>query len=119
MDLSARLSKTENEIAHLLAIGKSSKEVADIRCISEITVQNHRANIYRKTGVQKATELCVWWFCRTFDIKLEQIMAMGLAIVFCIGEYKETSQDMNRSRRQERQEMYCRSRPKEEWIVGL
>lgn len=73
MDLQAHLSRTENEIARLLAIGKSTKEVADLRCISEVTVQNHRANIYRKIGVQKATELCVWWFCKTFGISLDKV----------------------------------------------
>lgn len=110
MDLNAHLSKTETEIAHLLAIGKSSKEVADLRCISEVTVQNHRANIYRKTGVQKATELCVWWFCRTFSIGLEQITAMILLMVFCTGEYAGTREDMNRPRAQELREMRCRKR---------
>lgn len=110
MNLEARLSKTEAEIARLLAIGKSSKEVADLRCISEVTVQNHRANIYRKTGVQKATELCVWWFCRTFGIKIEQVMALGLLLAFCVYEYENTDQDINRSRRQELRESRTRAR---------
>lgn len=98
MDFNARLSKTESQIAHLIAIGKSTKEIADVRCISEITVQTHRANIYRKVGVQKATELCVWWFCRTFNIKIEQIMAFCLLILFCVGECRNFDQDINRSR---------------------
>ena len=118
MNLGARLSKTEDPIAHLLAIGKSAKEIADIRCISELTVQNHRKNIYRKADVQKATELCVWWFCRTFSIKLEQITAMMLLMIFCAGENAGTHDDMNRPRAQELREMRCRKRcPGREWEI--
>ena len=110
MDLNAHLSKTETEIVRLLAIGKSSKEVADLRCISEVTVQNHRANIYRKVGVQKATELCVWWFCRTFSISLDkvlrdQMIALVMLCSFCVYEFNNDDQDLTRSRRQERREM--------------
>ena len=115
MNLDAHLSKTEEKVAHLLAIGKSSKEVADLRCVSEVTVQNHRANIYRKTGVQKATELCVWWFCRTFGISLDkvlrdQMIALVMLCSFCVYEFKSDDQDLTRSRRQERREMRrCRT----------
>jgi DNA-binding NarL/FixJ family response regulator len=46
------LSEREREVLRLLAQGHSNQEVADILCISRKTVENHRANIVRKTGVQ-------------------------------------------------------------------
>lgn len=64
MTLNAELTKRENEVAELLAWGAAKKEVADRLFISTRTVENTARNIYAKTGVQKATELCVWWFCK-------------------------------------------------------
>lgn len=46
------LSEREKEVLRLLAQGHSNQEVADILCISRKTVENHRANIVHKTGVQ-------------------------------------------------------------------
>jgi len=46
------LSEREKEVLKLLAEGHSNQEVADILCISRKTVENHRAHIVRKTGVQ-------------------------------------------------------------------
>lgn len=59
----AGLTKRETEVAELLAWGAAKKEVADRLFISTRTVENTARSIYVKTGVQKATELCVWWFC--------------------------------------------------------
>lgn len=63
MILNAELTRRETEIASLLAWGASKKEVAERLFISTRTVENTARSIYMKTGVQKATELCVWWFC--------------------------------------------------------
>lgn len=63
MKLNAELSPRETEIAELLAWGASKKETADRLLISPRTVENTARNIYAKIGIQKATELCVWWFC--------------------------------------------------------
>ena len=63
MRLNAALTRRETEVANLLAWGASKKEVAEKLFISTRTVENTARNIYTKTGVQKATELCVWWFC--------------------------------------------------------
>jgi DNA-binding NarL/FixJ family response regulator len=46
------LSEREKEVLKLLAEGHSNQEVADVLCISRKTVENHRAHIVRKTGVQ-------------------------------------------------------------------
>ena len=63
MILNAELTKREREVAELLAWGAAKKDVADRLFISTRTVENTARSIYVKTGVQKATELCVWWFC--------------------------------------------------------
>lgn len=63
MKLNAELTRRESEVAELLAWGAAKKEVADRLFISTRTVENTARSIYAKTGIQKATELCVWWFC--------------------------------------------------------
>lgn len=63
MKLNALLSKRETQVAELLAWGASKKEVASKLFVSTRTVENTARNIYAKLGIQKATELCVWWFC--------------------------------------------------------
>ena len=47
-----RLSSREREILHLIAEGRSSKEIAGILSISVKTVSFHRENIKRKLGVR-------------------------------------------------------------------
>lgn len=68
MRLKVELSRRETEVAHLLAWGASKKEVADMLFISTRTVENTARNIYAKVGIQKATELCVWWFCTKHNV---------------------------------------------------
>lgn len=63
LNLLAQLTRRETEIAELLAWGAAKKEVADRLSISPRTVENTARNIYAKIGIQKATELCVYWFC--------------------------------------------------------
>ncbi len=63
MKLNAELTRRESEVAELLAWGAAKKEVAERLFISTRTVENTARSIYTKTGIQKSTELCVWWFC--------------------------------------------------------
>ena len=49
---SGPLSERERQVLRLLAEGHSNQEVADTLYISRKTVENHRANIVRKTGIQ-------------------------------------------------------------------
>lgn len=51
------LSGREIEIIKLIAEGKSSKEIAEILCLSYRTIQNHRTNILRKLNLTKSTDL--------------------------------------------------------------
>lgn len=88
MRAEAGLTQRETQIAELLAWGAAKKEVADRLSISPRTVENTARNIYSKIGIQKATELCVWWFCThcgvSFDlspIKRTIIACFFLAII--------------------------------------
>lgn len=86
MRLNAELSPREGEIAELLAWGASKKEVADKLFISARTVENTARNIYQKIGIQKATELCVWWFCTKcgVSVSLDPLKRAFIAIVLLI-----------------------------------
>jgi len=52
-----RLSSREREVLHLIAEGRSSKEIAGILSVSVKTVSFHRQNIKRKLGVRTIAEL--------------------------------------------------------------
>lgn len=86
MRLKAELSPRESEIAELLAWGASKKEVADRLFISSRTVENTARNIYQKLGIQKATELCVWWFCTKcgVPVSLDPLKRAFIAVLLLI-----------------------------------
>jgi DNA-binding NarL/FixJ family response regulator len=50
-------SDRQLEIARLVALGRSSKEVASELVVSARTVDNHLAAIYRNLGISSRTEL--------------------------------------------------------------
>lgn len=52
----ASLTKTETEILKLIALGLTTKEIAERRYSSFHTVNTHRKNIFRKLGVNNAHE---------------------------------------------------------------
>lgn len=86
MKLNAKLTKRETEIAELLAWGAAKKEVADKLFISQRTVDATARNIYEKVGIQKATELCVWWFCTKcgVPVSLDPLKRAGIAIILLL-----------------------------------
>jgi len=51
------LTDREREILHLIAVGHSNREIAEILTISEHTVHNHRARLMEKLGVHNRLEL--------------------------------------------------------------
>ena len=51
------LSTREREVLKLVAEGYRSRAIADFLCISEKTVEKHRANLMRKLGVNSANAL--------------------------------------------------------------
>ncbi|MDR1678404.1 MAG: response regulator transcription factor [Prevotellaceae bacterium] len=52
------LTLTEKEILREIALGKTAKEIADLRHISTHTVVTHRKNIYRKLEINNSQEAC-------------------------------------------------------------
>ena len=60
------LTSRENEILAYTAYGYSAKEIAYRICRSEYTVQTTICNIKKKIGLQKASELVAYFYCRHF-----------------------------------------------------
>lgn len=54
------LSEREKEIVKCLALGKSTKEIADELCISAFTVSTHRRNINSKLGIHSPAALVIF-----------------------------------------------------------
>lgn len=52
----ARLTKTETEILRSIALGMTTKEIAEQRFASFHTINTHRKNIFRKLAVNNAHE---------------------------------------------------------------
>lgn len=55
-DESVNLTKTETEILKCIALGLTTKEIAERRFSSFHTINTHRKNIFRKLGVNNAHE---------------------------------------------------------------
>ena len=51
-----KLTKTETEILKCIALGMTTKEIAEKRFSSFHTINTHRKNIFRKLGVNNAHE---------------------------------------------------------------
>jgi DNA-binding NarL/FixJ family response regulator len=56
-DSSTELSPRERDVLRLVAEGLSSKEIADRLGLSVRTVENHRGNISRRTGLRSVAQL--------------------------------------------------------------
>lgn len=54
------LSAREREIFHLVAEGRSNKEIADLLFVSPSTIETHRAHIMEKLDVHSAVELVLF-----------------------------------------------------------
>lgn len=80
MNLNAQLTKRETEISRWIISGYAKKEIASCLFISPRTVENTARNIYKKVDVNKATELCIWWFAKHYNIPLS-ISPLKRAIV--------------------------------------
>lgn len=53
----AHLSNREKQVAQLLVIGKTNKEISDTLKISEETVKTHRRNVKKKTNAKNTVQL--------------------------------------------------------------
>lgn len=52
-----KLSKREKEIISLIALGKTTRDIAELLFISELTVKTHRKNISEKLGTKGLADL--------------------------------------------------------------
>ena len=50
-----RLTSKEKEICYLVKSGLSTKEIADILCVSLRTIEHHRNHIRKKIGISKTS----------------------------------------------------------------
>ena len=95
MNLKATLTKRENQIASMLAVGEPKKIIADKLYISEHTVSNTARNIYEKAEVNSVGQLSTWWFCRRFNLSLSEVYSYALATFFmclvCVNEFNTKS----------------------------
>lgn len=104
LNLRAVLTRREQQIAELLAWGAAKKEVADRLNISPRTVENTARHIYEKIGIQKATELCVYWFCAkcgvspSLDPLKRAFIALILLVVFLPAELQPKCDDQTAMR---------------------
>lgn len=64
------LTNQEERITKLIAVGFSDKEAADALHVSTRTIVNHKANIFEKLQINKATELTAWYWTRKFNEKM-------------------------------------------------
>jgi len=104
LNLRAVLTRREQQIAELLAWGAAKKEVADRLKISPRTVENTARHIYEKIGIQKATELCVYWFCAKCGVSPSKdplkraFIALLLLVVFLPAELQPRHDDQTAMR---------------------
>lgn len=59
MDYSILLTQREHEIARLVALGMSNKQIAKQLGLRHQTVRNMLTNVFRKTATRKRTQLVV------------------------------------------------------------
>lgn len=114
MNLDAKLGKRQMEVAECIGFGYSIKETADMLNMSTETVKSTLKVVYAKVGIQKATELSKFVFCRRFDLPLSmcqpvrQIIASAFLILFVSTLFSHD--DFCRSRRYHHVERVTRVR---------
>ena len=57
---SVHITNREKQLIGLIEKDLSNKEIAEALCISPLTVETHRKNIFRKTGATNALSLVKW-----------------------------------------------------------
>jgi DNA-binding CsgD family transcriptional regulator len=107
INLDAKLTPREQEVAEYIGFGYSIKETAWYLGIAFDTVRVTMVKIYRKLGIQKATELSKYVYCRRFHLSLSEcepfrrIGAMVLVCLFVYSMYMESNTNFLRLRERE------------------
>ncbi|HTF80903.1 MAG TPA: helix-turn-helix transcriptional regulator [Cytophagales bacterium] len=57
LNATMELTNAEIRVLKLISEGKSTKEISDLLCLSEHTINNHRKNMMHKTKVKNTAEL--------------------------------------------------------------
>jgi two-component system response regulator DevR len=59
-DRLASLTDQERKVLHLLAEGRTNRQIADAMILAEKTVKNYVSNVLAKLGMSRRTEAAVW-----------------------------------------------------------
>ena len=78
------LTKREQEVMNLKAIGLSDKEISYSLAISVETVKKIMCKIKERVQLYKATELVAWWWCEHFGGNFEQIRKQILSVLMLL-----------------------------------
>jgi non-specific serine/threonine protein kinase len=54
------LTRREREIAELVSLGRSNREIADVLAVTLRTVESHLEHVFRKLTIKSRAELAVW-----------------------------------------------------------
>jgi hypothetical protein len=73
MNLSASLSKREEEVAEVMAFTKDKTEASKRLFISAGTLSAHTFRIYDKLEINSKSELVIWWMVRKMGISKKAI----------------------------------------------
>lgn len=116
MNLEAKLGRRQQEVAEFIGFGYSIKETAYLLQMPINTVKTTLKVIYAKVGIQKATELSKFVFCRRFSIPLSlceparQAIALILLVLYINTIFAEGDFCVCRCRRGHRTERVVRRR---------
>jgi DNA-binding CsgD family transcriptional regulator len=62
LETNRMLSKRELTILELVASGNNSEQIGKVLTISKTTVQTHRRNMLKKTGMNNTQQLVSWGY---------------------------------------------------------
>lgn len=116
MKLDVKLGKRQMEVAEFVGFGYSLKETADLLKMPMNTVKSTLKAVYAKIGIQKATELSKFVFCRRFDIPLSlceparRVIAIAFLCIYIGSMHAGDDNYTRRTRRTSRVERIDRIR---------
>ncbi|HCC51459.1 MAG TPA: hypothetical protein DEQ30_04885 [Porphyromonadaceae bacterium] len=82
------LSKRENQVLALHAVGLTPDEISDHLSVTRETARTTIRNIKSKLNWHKASELTAYWWCNQFNVdfieKRKQILSASLSLIILI-----------------------------------